>query len=317
MEDEPEHMTKPSKPYRYFPYFKANGWRGRLRRAAAAALMDKFLADGDGVSMACYNGMTCGAVSAKPEGVRTVAEIKAAHGNAYMGLFGGGPRILESAWRVGDLLPVVDPYLELGAIPARFRSHRVRCEHGSDLTDIVTFNRRDDVLDMVDVRAGKIIFSYRAEVEALQAATLANRAARKENKNRDVTEKKVKKTDLRNHCAYEVVAPGTPLYFYLQFQPRADDPHVGLMLEALANVINQQSLGGKIGAGCGRFTADLDLYEGETRLASAMDYKKGIAIPADNSHTRPYVDAASAAIDALTAADMAAFYGSVFNDAAA
>ncbi|PND66349.1 type IV CRISPR-associated protein Csf2, partial [Escherichia coli] len=50
----------------------------------------------------------------------TAEEVIRAKNHVFMGLFGGGARMLHSGFDVFDLLPVMETTISAGMIPARF-----------------------------------------------------------------------------------------------------------------------------------------------------------------------------------------------------
>ena len=99
------------------PFFPANGTRGGLRRKAAARVM-KYLTAQARVPSSLYLGLTCGAATGSPDSTAlSVEELLRARQNVYMGMFGGGARLLSSAYKVSDLNPVLDLTVKAGMVP--------------------------------------------------------------------------------------------------------------------------------------------------------------------------------------------------------
>jgi len=99
------------------PYYKATSQRGGLRRAAARIVLDRLTLD-EKISRALFSGMMTGSESGTPDNAQlTVEEAIRAKNNVFMGLFGGGARILKSRYRPTDMMPVILVLLKLALYP--------------------------------------------------------------------------------------------------------------------------------------------------------------------------------------------------------
>lgn len=77
------------------PIIPATTWRGMLRRGAAKVIEDRVRELGQKLTYGTYQGLHCGAISHRPDGVPpTTEEIINAKSHVFYGLFGGGPRML-------------------------------------------------------------------------------------------------------------------------------------------------------------------------------------------------------------------------------
>jgi CRISPR type IV-associated protein Csf2 len=63
----------------------------------------------------------------------------------------------------------------------------------------------------------------------------------------------LKKGDLANMFAFQCIRAGLPLYLELAFSSAPNKAQVGLLLEALLSIFNENALGGLVRLGSGRF----------------------------------------------------------------
>ena len=242
------------------PFFPGNGLRGRFRRKAASFVMPA-LVNGKKLPPELYAGLTCGAADNQPENELSVEEALRYSKNVYMGLFGGGKRMLRSRYSVQDLVPITQSTIAASLVPEKFehpdeeREEKL-VEDAFRLIDYLHFIHKDDVMHVVrpDEMAA-IIENAGATVSAYQAFNLAQSATRKAEKKENVSkEDRTKKTNLDNMMKIEVIAPGTPMYFRLDFDDGVTDAQVGLMLQSLQAVVDDNALGGWTRAGLGKYS---------------------------------------------------------------
>jgi CRISPR type IV-associated protein Csf2 len=305
------------------PFFPANDLRGRLRRKAAAIVLDQITATSK-VKVDLYAALMAGAITASPESDLTIEEALRARDNVYMGLFGGGTRLLRSRYCTNDLMPIVQDTIDAGIVPASFGDNGVPQGFAGDgttgpltgfhLVQTRTSFRIDDVARVINAdEIEKYVENAVNSIAVKQAQTLADRAERKADKAAvkagDLkAEAMAGKKDLSNMFAVEVVPRGTPLHCLIDLQNDTSDAHVGLLLMALTALVREQGLGGWIRAGFGRFSADLTLTRNGQKYKIFVDGQNS----ADATLT-PEVDAAfcnpaRAAIAALTAESMMEFF---------
>lgn len=251
------------------PYFPANGLRGGLRRKAAARVMERLCQGESRVPASLYLGLTCGASSGSPDQTAlSIEEVLRARRNAYMGLFGGGARLLQSAYRVSDINPVIDLTVKTGVVPAICADRvmaRPSKEPGGQQTYLAAWEltpnlngqpfgllnliRVDDVYRVMrDDEIARFIKSPTESVAEHQAAVGMNKGERKAGA--------ASKEDVANMMAFETVAAGTPMHFRVTLAPDASEAQAGLLLLSLADLIQENSLGGFGRIDCGRFRVD-------------------------------------------------------------
>lgn len=309
------------------PYFPGNDLRGRLRRKAAALVLDHITVAGK-VKTDLYAGLTCGAVGATVDSVVTVEEALRARNDVYMGLFGGGARLLRSRYRVADLLPVLASTVEAGCVPSAYgqddernwlpmNKERTGPLAGVELIDRVNFFRVDDLFRVVRPdELGRYVENAAEAVAEQQAQTLISQMRRKDDKAKarsgEIRFSEVAgKADVGNMLSFQVIPAGTRMYFQLDFADDVTDAHVGLMLLALRALVREQALGGWIRAGLGQFTAELTMdREGNAYPVFAeKNHSSAAGADADLAPAvEPFVKAAEEGLRKLTIGSMTEFF---------
>lgn len=279
------------------PYFPGNDLRGRLRRKAAAIVMASLQAMGEKVPVELYAGLCSGAANARPENDLTIEEAVRGGGHVYMGLFGGGTRLLRSGYSVSDAVPVVPATVAAGLVPAGFGAYAEKAlplsakgegeaqsgyGDGWKLTDVRHVLRVDDVMRVLRPQELEAMIANASEsVTAYQRGVLDNRKDRKDAAEGSTD---VKKSDVGNMVSVQSIIPGVDLYVRIDMRDTLTRAQTGLLLCALRDLINEQSLGGWIRTGFGRFDAEhftltlegeeITLFErtekGDYQLASAL-----------------------------------------------
>lgn len=314
------------------PIFAANGFRGLLRRKAAHRVVE---ASGP-VSDSVWRGMSCGAVTAKPDKAKpSVRDTLARRDQVFMGVFGGGPQISTSGYQVDDLVPVMQSLIARSRIPEKFESFVITKTLGGHLTPVTRpddlysyyhmlrvddFHRMSDpklpgaILDFEDAATNwlRMVGDNRSEVQASKDA-IAEAAARKKQareagiKLTEAAPEKTSKLGVTSMTAVEVVNPGTPFYFNMTLNSYLSDAQVGMMLLSLQDMLQEGFLGGNRRYGCGRFVANLSLTEnGATTPIFFRDPESGIIQIESQFHH--YTDAADEALQAIDRDYLAAMY---------
>ncbi len=264
------------------PVIPANDLRGRLRRFAARMVFDVLLAKNEKISLDAYHGMTCGAVTGSPGGRLTFEEATQASRHPFLGLFGGGPRLVRSALQVSTGWPILASTIHAGVLSEDLQTE-VPCPIGSEwlLTQRLFFRRIDDAIRFTDGYAETVVRDFGPRVTQWIASVSAVKKAREIDTSKTQKEKGRRsraaspdteedvdestssqkanlpppsRLQLQGFNAIEFVVPGTR--FYLEFlldETRVEKPGLGLFLHALREFILQQNLGGWTKNGFGRF----------------------------------------------------------------
>lgn len=320
-------IVTPQNGLQTIPYFPGNDLRGRLRRKAAALVLDHITVAGK-VKLELYAGLNCGAISASPDSAElTVEEALRARDNVYMGLFGGGARLLRSRFRTSDLVPVIADTVDLGMVPRSYTevegggrqflpasntNDGLKALMGWQLIQSTQVLRVDDALRVLRPDEIEQYIDDKEAVARYQSAILGASATRKDEKTRakagEIKKTEVsKKVGVGNIAVFQSIAAGTPMYFQLDFADDVSDAHVGLMLLAIRELVREQALGGWTRAGLGQFNAHLHLVRNGERVSVFADGQNGadarLAVG-----TEHFVSEARKALAGLTAAEMMAFF---------
>lgn len=313
------------------PYFPGNDLRGRLRRRAAAIVLDRITASGGKVTPELYSGLTTSAITAQPDtGNLTVEEALRAGRNVYMGLFGGGARLLRSRFQASDLIPVLESTIQTGMVPEAYGqtddqhflpvtskttdgSSQMTPLQGWHLVQVTHVFRVDDlhrVLRPSEVEA--YIENAAVVVAEIQRKNLESRKIRSDSaakaESGEIAKSEVSsKKETGNMMSFQSILAGTPMHCLFDLDNDTTDAQVGLMLLSLRALVREQKLGGWCRAGLGRFDANVTL----TRNGEAVPVFTSTRANADaelSPQVQPYVDAAVAEIAQLTEAEMMAFF---------
>jgi CRISPR type IV-associated protein Csf2 len=213
----------------YVPLMPANTLRHVLREALLAPIMEHFRGRYT-LSTGSYAAAHAGNASGNPDGVSaTYDEIVAVRQHPFLGLFGGGPRMVEGRLRVDaawPITPVTLPYL------GDLEEHAVR----GHLTSVQFIRRVDPVVDISD-----------EDLPLIENATTAVTRWHSQFVSGAADEDT---RGLRSFSAHEVVIPGVNwLWRIAAHRPTAAQK--GLLLLALST-FNQTQIGGMGRLGYGR-----------------------------------------------------------------
>jgi CRISPR type IV-associated protein Csf2 len=304
------------------PYFPGNDLRGRLRRKAASLVLDHITATAK-VKVDLYAALMGGAINASPESDLSLEEALRARDNVYMGLFGGGTRLLRSRYCANDLIPIVQDTIDAGIVPSLFGEAwipqgSVRSIAGPltgyHLLEKRTSFRIDDVTRAMNPdELNRYIEDSVQAVAQKQGTILLGRIARKADKVSakagDIkTSAIVKKADLGNMFAVESIIRGTPLHCLIDLQNDVSDAHVGMLLLAMQALVREQALGGWIRAGYGRFSANLTLTRNGQKYQVFCEGQNAAHAALTAIVQDEFCNPAIAAISTLTAESMMEFF---------
>lgn len=293
------------------PIYPANGFRGSLRRAAAARIVEALSAKEGPVPGDLYLGLTCGASSASPDQTpKTVEEIIRARENVYMGLFGGGARLLSSMYRVSDMQPILQATIETGAVPdyltelvlPKFQKAGEPVRHAGpwEVLSERTSIRVDDLYRVM--RPEEIKGHVKNPIETVAAhqdGVLANKEGRKAEGDT--------KTDVSNMMGIETVAPGVPFYFCIDLDKDVTPGQLGMLLLSLQSLFQENAFGGWTRCGFGKVRVNqIKLaYDDQETVWSDFYATDQFEMP---SGLDSYIIQAIEEIGNLTTAEMASFF---------
>lgn len=236
----------------HVPVIAANNVMGRLRRHAASKVLDVLAAKGQRVTIQTYSALTCGAVTGKPDGRDvTFDEYRESRAHPYIGLFGGGPRMMRRYVRGFNAVPAMEatrcmfdrvkhPNLDWEAIGIKVDARK--------LLGRWIFNRNDDLRDLVNMaQAAASIESFEAQIIERQSLILADRKS-----NDDGEGKASSRHSTKTFSAFEFVVPG--VVFPVSFELDVSKAQLGLFLLALDSFAKIERLGGHARNGLGQFS---------------------------------------------------------------
>ena len=303
----------------HVPYYPANGLRGRLRRHAADHIFAEISARDEHVKLDTHDGMRAGNFRGRPDNTpTTLTELRELAPHFFMGTFGGGPRTLPSKLITHDLDPIYPRTIELGTVPARFQERAwlgdVRnmigyfgCIRRDDTTLVANLSSLDCVADALNALNDRQddLAKARNKRKGAKKAQLAGETVA------DASD--LKKDDLANMFAYQVMRAGVPLYLEIGFSSDPTPAQVGLILEALVSLFNENALGGSIGKGCGRFHGHANLVVDGQDLGPVLQLAQATSWSVDPGYVLTdladeYTEAKDEALLLTTAADLDRFF---------
>lgn len=251
---------------RAVPVIASNNIMGRLRRHGASKVLDVLRAKGEKVSISTYSALQCGAATGRPDGRDVLfPEYREARNHPYVGLFGGGPRMMRRNVRCFNAVPFLDstgfmfgrnkhPYLDEAVHKSPQDSRR--------LTQFWIQNRNDDLRELVNIgQAQASIQNFDAEINARQLAILGDSKA-----NAEGTESTSRHTT-RSFSSFEFVVPG--VYFPICFELNVTEAQMGLFLLSLDSFAATERIGGHARNGLGQFSLSDVLITDETGMPLA------------------------------------------------
>jgi len=329
-------FEKASQGMRTVPYITANSVRGRLRRLAAERVFKAFEARGERISRDAFLVLSRGSVGRADIRIHSNANaIVEGAKHVFAGLFGGGPAMLHSRYAVAPLLPLIEwtvdllpPRLQGLVLPESTYVQQRTQPDGThkqvvNLTTVMMWTARDPLLDgqgagVVEDYAGTLS-DWLAAMESESAAHKAASVQKKEPKKAAlededgepaaVPEELGAKSSLQNFGEIRVLPPGLPLQWNVTTKASASLAQEGLILLAVADFIALNSVGGGAARGMGRFNASelAVVIEGDTAVP-LLDKTTGTLNLAE-PEIRIRVEAAEAALNAITAASIEAAFG--------
>lgn len=235
------------------PVIASNNIAGHLRRHAASLVIDALRARGETVSLPVYSCLQSGAWTGRPGAEdMTYGEYLKASQHPYLGLFGGGPRMMRKGFRTRDALPAL-PWLResLQRDVVEGAGSVADIPHWN-LTKIAFFRRNDDLSDLVGIQQAQgAVTNFEQVFEAYEQSILADKA-----------ETQKARTSTFTFSAIEFVIPGVSFDFGFDLRDGLTDAQVGLFLLSLDRFAERDTLGGAVRNGFGRVSLDVVELDG-------------------------------------------------------
>jgi len=228
------------------PVINANTLRGGIRRAATRVACRILSARNEMVTLNTVIQMNNGTSSGRPSSdIPTLEDLDAAFANPFVGLFGGGERMLRSRMKTTMAMPVVEPLIGLGAIPDRFHA----MDEAARLSSCSIFRRVDDFTlntSALDPVIPTVVEEFESTVTERIMESVVARQRKKDGK---AAPKDSNMVDSIN--AIEYINPGTRMY--IRFEVNGGDHHLGMFLKALEEFYHANAIGGSNRNGFGEF----------------------------------------------------------------
>lgn len=281
---------------RSYPVIAANNIAGRMRRHAAKIVLDVLKKKGEKVNLQTYSVLQCGAATGNPDASDiTYAEWKKTAAHPYLGLFGGGNKMLRRKVRVHNSLPITQATTDLAGPLAHPAAGEHKVSPKVHMTKTWSFRRNDDLRELSNIPfAEGVIDRFEEEFEKRQLVIVTEQRSKKAGEEGDL------KSSTKTFTALEFVVPGIP--FGLLFEINGGTPaQIGLFLLALESFQKSERLGGHSRNGFGVFSLNdvrlTNLESGEETLI----FDGGVLI---RSAVSSFIDAWAKEAGDLSASDL-------------
>ena len=273
------------------PVVPGNTMRKLLRLSILNNVILKQLQGRDKLSIGAYAAAFSGNATGRPEGVATFDEIVQNRSHLFLGLFGGGPRMMQGRLTVDSLYPI-----HRNTVRILGEGLEDRLVSG-DITDIVWLRRVDPILATRDESAEELVEGGRKALTQWAIDGLEAAAAKRSKKDKEGEGEGDDPRGLRTFNAHEVVIPGVDWVLQIGL----DNPtpaQVGLVLAGIEKM-PQQPIAGGFSKGYGQFNI-LDVTLDGSPIWQGNGY-------GDNEAIEQYFDALAVEVDALTAKPFESF----------
>lgn len=268
--------------------------RAMLMHVIEPALRAKEAQLGIGAYAAAYAGNSSG----NPDGIpSSFDEVVSMRAHPFIGLFGGGPRMLEGRLMVDSLYPV-----HQNALRVIGSDYINECIKG-DILQIVWARRVDPLLQLGSADDAEVIVggvqAVNSWITDLMAATKAKKGKSKKADEANAESGDDSARGLKAFNAHEVVIPGVSWLLRINVD-RPSDAQVGLILLALSKLSELRIAGGHA-KGYGEFQVDAVRMDGQPIWDCGSFSGEGLD---------RYWDAISEALDAMSGAEFEQFAAS-------
>lgn len=231
------------------PMISANNMIGKLRRNAAAIMEDHFTSRGEQISIGAFNVLQCGAATGSPDKeLPKYGDFRSARAHLYLGLFGGGPKLMRRHLRVGNLIPHTEDTWDKGeSFDHPF--YEAPKYHWNDLSQRVMENRVDDLQRLsVPDRAARVIIDFEETIASRQKDIAAQRSSAQKKEERAAGKEKL---SIGTPVCHEFVPPNVEFPF--TFTLLGDESKLGFFLSILERTATRDTFGGRVRNGYGQF----------------------------------------------------------------
>lgn len=292
------------------PIIPATTWRGMLRRGAAKVIEDRVRELGQKLTYGTYQGLHCGAISHRPDGVPpTTEEIINAKSHVFYGLFGGGPRMLRGNLKVSDSMPVIVQLIESGILPEHLFDSALKGRSSGMLT-IEPVIRKDDFIGVSsDDNTGSVVGNFE-EIYSSKRDEALDREKSKRLKGADSNgTAEVEDRGLNAYSFREDVTVGVPFYFHVTID--GTPAQVGMIINAIKKQL-ALGIGGRSALGFGRVSGTLRIKSGQDNYSDLLLIKDNECEELDPA--MPFLDACAEAVGILTMVEINRYMVPEFTD---
>lgn len=244
---------------RQIPAVNGNNWSGRTRRCTADVFLEALRDKGELVNINTYSAIKTGAATGSPDGSPiTYDEYVRATNHPFLGLFGGGPRMIKRKARTFPLIALCDesrallmrnrvPYDMLYDGWEQILIAYMPSNPARNLTMIWTYRRNDDLRDLVGISTAA------DTIENFEAAFAERQAAVIEDFRRGREKGEGGKTTVFTFQAMEFILPGVAFPFIAVLDD-VTDAQAGLWFRGLERFCQNETIGGWSRNGFGVFS---------------------------------------------------------------
>lgn len=279
------------------PVVPGNTLRNLLRRSSLSTVFGQMRGQ-QTLSVGAYAAATAGSASGNPEGrPSTFDEAMKVRNHVFLGLFGGGPRLIKGKLSVDSMYPIINT-----ATRVLGEGYEDRMVSGQILETI--WVRRVDPIAKVSIEdPEQVISNARESITqwAINSLDQSNKALEKRSKKNkgEFTEEQgdTESRGLNAFNAHEVVIPGIDWRWNVLLNSPTQ-AQLGLVLKAIKDIEdNQMQVAGGNSRGYGLVSIEDITLNGESIWAS-KNYTESV---------EPYLDALAEDLDLLSAKDFESF----------
>lgn len=281
------------------PIVPGNTMRNLLRRCMLKEVIEPALRDKSAqLSIGAYATAYAGNSSGNPDGVpSSFDEIVTMRSHPFLGLFGGGPRMLQGRLMIDSLYPIHQ--FSQRIIGSNYINDSIK----GSITEIVWTRRNDPVLELGGTDDVAVIAGGAQAANDWITNLLASTKAKKGKSAKQADDSADSSDDngrgLKAFNAHEVVIGGVKWLWRINVD-RPSDAQVGLILLALNKLANQRIAGGHA-KDYGRFVIEDVTLSGESVWTPS-----GVS----GQSTELYFDAIAESLDSMTSSEFEQFAAS-------
>lgn len=281
------------------PIVPSNTMRNLLRRCMLKEVIEPALRDKSAqLSIGAYATAYAGNSSGNPDGVpSSFDEIVTMRSHPFLGLFGGGPRMLQGRLMIDSLYPIHQ--FSQRIIGSNYINDSIK----GSITEIVWTRRNDPVLELGGTDDVAVIAGGAQAANDWITNLLASTKAKKGKPGKQADDSAESPDDngrgLKAFNAHEVVIGGVKWLWRINVD-RPSDAQVGLILLALNKLANQRIAGGHA-KDYGRFVIEDVTLNGESVWTPS-----GVS----GQSTELYFDAIAESLDDMTSSEFEQFAAS-------